>query len=103
MSLRLGLALAEYLRRQLSPDRRSFVLIEGVPASVAEGLSRAWDDALPQLSIVSSTPGLFPDHAMRDASGTQLRNRHDNHGVVLARIFRGNWCGLGLMSSYVAG
>lgn len=83
MSLRLGLALAEYLRRQLSPDRRSFVLIEGVPASVAEGLSRAWDDALPQLSIVSSTPGLFPDHAMRDASGTQLRNRHDNHGVVL--------------------
>jgi hypothetical protein len=83
VSRRLGLALAEHLRRQLSPDERSFVLIEGVPTCVAEGLSQAWDDALPQLSIVSSSPALFPNHAMRDASGTQLRNRRDNRGVVL--------------------
>lgn len=83
MSRRLGSALAEHLRRILPPGERSFVLVEGVPTSVAEGMSRAWDDALPQLSIVSSSPALFPKHAMRDVSGTRLRNRRDSRGVVL--------------------
>lgn len=83
MSCRLGSALAEYLRRELPPEERSFVLVEGVPTSVAEGMSRAWDETLPQLSVVSSSPALFPRHAMRHATGTQLRNQRDSRGVVL--------------------
>lgn len=83
MSARLGSALAEHLRRNLVPGERSFVLVEGVPATVAEGMSRVWDDALPQLAIVSAKPGLFGKHAMLNVSGTQLRNRPGTRGVVL--------------------
>lgn len=83
MSARLGAALAEHLRRHLTPGERSFVLLEGVPSSVAEGMCRAWDDALPQLAVVASQPALFGQYAMEDVSGTQLRNRPDTRGVVL--------------------
>jgi Bacterial protein of unknown function (DUF853) len=83
MSGRLGSALAEYLRRELPSGERSFVLVEGVPTTVAEGMSRGWDDSLPLLSVVSSSPALFPQHAMRNVSGTQLRNQRDTRGVVL--------------------
>jgi|KBSSwiStaDraftv2_1062776.scaffolds.fasta_scaffold01078_12 hypothetical protein len=87
MSRRLGGALAVELRERLSDNDKSFVLLEGIPTAVAEGMSRAWDDAtMPQLAIVSATPGLFGDHAMRhNVSGTQLRNRRDEgwRGVVL--------------------
>ncbi|MBA8964950.1 hypothetical protein JOJ86_006228 [Rhodococcus percolatus] len=83
MSARLGSALTEHLRRTLFTSGRSFVLVEGVPTSVAEGMSRAWDDALPQLAIVSSSPALFGKHAMLNVSGTQLRNQPETRGVVL--------------------
>ena len=83
MSYRLGCALVEYLRRHLDPTVRSFVLIEGVPISVAEGMSRSWDDTLPDLAVVSSNPTLFGRHAMRGTSGTGLRNRREGTGVVL--------------------
>lgn len=84
MSTRLGGALAEHLRRHLDPGQRNFVLIEGVPAAVADGLSSAWDDAaLPRLAIAAPDPVQFGRHALSDASGTQLRNEPGTRGVVL--------------------
>lgn len=87
MSRRLGGALAAELRNRLRDNDKSFVLLEGIPTGVAEGISRAWDDAtMPQLAIVSATPRLFGSHAMREnVSGTRLRNRTDHgwRGVVL--------------------
>jgi hypothetical protein len=85
VSTRLGSALAEYIRRRMkeSGSARGYILVEGVPASVAEGMVRAWDNSLPQLAIVSVEPQRFGDFALRDVSGTFLRNRGDTHGVVL--------------------
>ena len=87
MSARLGGALAAELRDRLRGNDKSFVLLEGIPTGVAEGMSKAWDDVtMPQLAIVSQTPALFGNHAMRQGvSGTQLRNRTDPgwRGVVL--------------------
>ena len=87
MSARLGGALAAELRERLRDNDKSFVLLEGIPTGVAEGMSKAWGDAtMPQLAIVSQTPALFGNHAMREGvSGTQLRNRTDPgwRGVVL--------------------
>lgn len=82
MNVRLGGALAEHLRRNLTPGERNFVLVEGVPVSVADGMSATWDDELPRLAIVSAVPARFGSHAMRDVSGTQLRNQSAG-GVVL--------------------
>jgi len=82
MSMRLGSALTEYLRRHLMGTRRAYVLIEGVPISVAEGMSTAWPMDLPKLAIVSASPARFGRHAMQGVSGTQLRNQSAN-GVVL--------------------
>ena len=87
MSRRLGAALAAELRERLRGNDKSFVLLEGIPTAVAEGMSRAWDDSkMPQLAVVSNTPGRFSGHAMsQGVSGTQLRNRTDEgwRGVVL--------------------
>ena len=84
MSGRLGRALAASLHDKLTPGAAAFVLVEGVPASVADGLSGAWDDeGMPRLAVVSSTPGRFGHHALTDVSGTQLRNEAGTRGVVL--------------------
>ena len=83
MSTRLGSALAEYLRLHLSQGHGNFVLIEGVPAIVAEGMSRAWDDSLPTLAVVSAEPHRFGRYALTDISATQLRNQPGTTGVVL--------------------
>lgn len=87
MSHRLGGALAAELQDRLRGNDKSFVLLEGIPTAVAEGMSRAWNDAtMPQLAVVSSTPSRFGGHAMpQGVSGTQLRNRTDpgSRGVVL--------------------
>ena len=83
MSARLGGALAEYLRRNLTPGQPNFVLIEGVPSEVAEGMSRSWDSALPKLAIVSPEPHRFGPHALTVGSATQLRNQPGTTGVVL--------------------
>jgi len=83
LSTRLGAALAEHLRRRLLPGERSFVLVEGVPASVAEGMTRAWDRSLPQLAVVSAEPAHFGSYALREVSGTRLRNQPGTRGVVL--------------------
>src|SRR6266704_2441683 len=83
MSARLGAALADHLRRHLTSGERNFVLVEGVPSIVAEGMSRAWDDSLPRLAIVSAEPRRFGDYALTDVSGTQLRNQPGSAGVVL--------------------
>jgi hypothetical protein len=85
MSSRLGSALAEYIKRGMteSGSDRVYILVEGVPASVADGMVRAWDSSLPRLAIVSVEPHRFGDYALRDVSGTYLRNRADTHGVVL--------------------
>lgn len=83
MSIRLGAALAEHLRRHLTPGERNFVLVEGVPASVAEGMSRVWDASLPRLAVVSPEPGRFGEHALTEVSGTRLRNQPGTSGVVL--------------------
>jgi hypothetical protein len=82
MSGRLGAALAEHLRVHLTRGQSNFVLVEGVAADVAEGMSRAWDDSLARLAIVSPEPGRFGHHALIDVSGTQLRNQPGS-GVVL--------------------
>lgn len=84
MSDRLGAALAEHLRRHLVPGQRNFVLVEGVPASVADGMRGAWDDdSMPRLAIASRTPQRFGRYALADISGTQLRNQPGTRGVVL--------------------
>ncbi|OMC19069.1 ATP-binding protein [Mycobacterium sp. SP-6446] len=80
MSLRLGAALAEYLRRHLVEGRPNFVLVEGVPVGVAEGMSGAWDDKLPRLAVVAPNPSRFGSHALGNQSGTHLRN---SGGVVV--------------------
>jgi hypothetical protein len=84
VSTRLGSALAEHIRRRMkeSGSDRGYILVEGVPASVAEGMARAWDNSLPQLAVVSIEPQRFGDFALQDVSGTNLRN-HADHGVVL--------------------
>lgn len=84
MSQRLGAALAAYIRRM--PGSAKFILVEGVPLSLAEGMSRNWDHQLPPLAVVSSEPGRFGSHAMVEVSGTALRNDRDDagaRGVVL--------------------
>ena len=83
MSIRLGSALAEHLRRKLANGERNFVLVEGVTSSIAEGMTRAWDDSLPRLAVVSTEPARFGNYALRQVSGTHLRNRRDSRGVVL--------------------
>src|SRR5690348_9809006 len=85
MSRRLGAALAAHIRR-LPGGAAKFVLVEGVPTSLAEGMSRSWDDQLPPLAVVSSEPGRFGPHALNDVSGTGLRNQRGEggaRGVVL--------------------
>lgn len=78
MSARLGAALAEYLRiylaRHMQAGHPAFFLVEGVSVEVALGMSRAWDQSLPRLAVHSPDPSEFGEHALRDASGTQLRN-----------------------------
>lgn len=84
MSLRLGAALAEYLRLHLKPaERNFFVLVEGVSSHVAAGMASEWDDALPRLAVVAPEPSRFGSYALTDVSGTQLRNAADSNGVVL--------------------
>lgn len=83
MSTRLGSALAEHIRRRLANDERAFILVEGVTASIAEGMARAWDGSLPQLAVVSTDPARFGKYALTQVSGTHLRNRRDTRGVVL--------------------
>jgi hypothetical protein len=83
VSGRLGAALAEYLRLHLFRGQGNFVLVEGVPANVAEGMSQAWDDSLATLAVVSPEPHRFGRHALTEVSGTQLRNQPGTAGVVL--------------------
>ena len=83
MSARLGSALAAYLREQ-TENTAAFVLVEGVPTSVAAGISSGWDDdSMPRLAVVSADPAAFGRHALVGVSGTQLRNEADDRGVVL--------------------
>jgi Bacterial protein of unknown function (DUF853) len=81
VSGRLGGALAEYIRRM--PGEARFVVVEGVPASLAEGMSRSWDDTLPPLAVVSATPARFGRHALAGFSGSGLRNRLPRGVVVV--------------------
>ena len=84
MSRRLGAALAAHIARL--PGAARFVLVEGVPVELAEGMASAWTDDLPPLSVASAEPGRFGAHALAGASGTSLRNpRTDGEarGVVL--------------------
>jgi hypothetical protein len=84
MSARLGAALVAYLCHILDAKQRSFVLLEGVPSVVADGMSQAWDDeVLPKLAIVSPEPHRFGPHALKEVSATQLRNQPGTRGVVL--------------------
>ena len=85
MSVRLGSALADYIRRRMeeSGSDSAYILVEGVPASVAEGMTRAWASTMPELAVVSAEPHRFGRYALRDVSGTYLRNRPSTHGVVL--------------------
>lgn len=83
MSLRLGAALAQYLRLNLPKDERNFVLVEGVPTLVAAGMVSEWDEALPRLAVVAPDPSRFGLYSLTDVSGTQLRNAVDSNGVVL--------------------
>ena len=83
--MRLGSALADYIRRRVeeSGSDSGYFLVEGVPASVAEGMTRAWDSTMPELAVGSAQPHRFGRYALRDVSGTYLRNRSGTHGVVL--------------------
>src|SRR5947209_1354002 len=85
MSQRLGAALAAHIRR-MSGGAAKFVLVEGVPVSLAEGMANCWSDDLPPLAVVSAEPGRFGPYALADTSGTALRNRRSEagaRGVVL--------------------
>ncbi|MGY1737023.1 helicase HerA-like domain-containing protein [Geodermatophilus sp. SYSU D00684] len=85
MSQRLGAALAAHIRR-MPGGAAKFVLVEGVPVSLAEGMAGAWGDDLPPLAVVSAEPGRFGPYALADTSGTALRNRRGEagaRGVVL--------------------
>jgi hypothetical protein len=85
MSQRLGAALAAHIRR-MPGGAAKFVLVEGVPVSLAEGMARSWGDDLPPLAVVSAEPGRFGPYALADTSGTALRNRRSEagaRGVVL--------------------
>lgn len=84
MSARLGAGLTEHIRRLRGASH--FVLVEGVPTALAEGMATEWDSTLPPLAIVSATPELFGEYALKGMSGTELRNRrgqNGEHGVVL--------------------
>ncbi|MFF5074224.1 helicase HerA-like domain-containing protein [Micromonospora olivasterospora] len=58
-----------------------FVLVEGVPTSLALGMATAWTEELPPLAVVSDSPRRFGIHALT-GSGTGLRNRYPQ-GIVL--------------------
>ncbi|WP_431893369.1 helicase HerA-like domain-containing protein [Micromonospora haikouensis] len=79
MSQRLGGALAAYIGSMSGTSK--FVLVEGVPTSLALGMAVAWNESLPPLAVVSDSPRRFGDHAL-SGSGTGLRNRYPQ-GVVL--------------------
>ena len=79
MSRRLGGALAEHIRRM--PGDSKFVLVEGVPVSLALGMADGWRDDLPPLAVVSDSPRRFGGRALA-GSGTGLRNRYPQ-GIVL--------------------
>ncbi|MEH1130139.1 helicase HerA-like domain-containing protein [Micromonospora sp. CPCC 206061] len=79
MSQRLGGALAEHIKG-IGGDSK-FVLVEGVPTSLALGMAAAWSDELPPLAVVSDSPRRFGDYAL-SGSGTGLRNRYPR-GIVL--------------------
>lgn len=83
MSLRVGAALANYLRVQLPPGQRSFVLVEGVTSRVGEGMAKEWDNSLPRLAVVGPDPSRFGTYALTDVSGTRLRNDKGARGIVL--------------------
>ncbi|MEU4594250.1 ATP-binding protein [Micromonospora aurantiaca (nom. illeg.)] len=79
MSQRLGGALAAHIRNLSGSSK--FVLVEGVPTSLALGMAAAWSEALPPLAVVSDCPRRFGAHAL-SGSGTGLRNRYPQ-GIVL--------------------
>ncbi|MEV0394164.1 ATP-binding protein [Polymorphospora rubra] len=79
MSQRLGGALAAHIRGMSGSSK--FVLVEGVPTSLALGMAAAWSEALPPLAVVSDSPRRFGAHAL-SGSGTGLRNRYPQ-GIVL--------------------
>jgi len=85
MSNRLGGALTDHIRR--IPGDSRFILVEGVPASLAEGMVRAWDDSLPPLAVASNTPARFGTHGLIEIAGTTLRNQREEgvatRGMVL--------------------
>ncbi len=86
MSGRVGAALAAHIRTLPPKGAPKFVLVEGVPVSLAEGMAGAWDDSLPPLAVVSGFPERFGAAALEGVSGTGLRNRRDGgeaRGVVL--------------------
>lgn len=68
------------------PGRARFVLVEGVPNELAEGMVSAWSPELPPLRVVSDQPARFGAHALAGASGTTMRNNREAGrplGVVL--------------------
>lgn len=76
MSRRLGAALAAHIDRL--PGTARFVLVEGVPADLAEGMAAAWGPDLPPLRVVSADPARFGPYALSGVSGTALRNSREN-------------------------
>lgn len=84
MNRRLGAALAAHIGR--IPGQARFVLVEGVPTDLAEGMAVAWTDQLPPLRVVSDQPTRFGAQALNGVSGTAMRNQRDSgraSGVVL--------------------
>jgi hypothetical protein len=82
VSGRVGEALAAYIRTLPPKDAPKFVLVEGVPLSLAEGMAAAWDDSLPPLAVVSDAPERFGAAALEGVSGTGLRNRRTGDGAT---------------------
>ena len=76
MSRRLGTALARLI--ETLPGDAKFVLIEGVDEELAGFVAEAWQNGDgPALAIASSSPARFGEYALTGASGTGLRNSHD--------------------------
>lgn len=80
MNRRVGAALAEHISRL--PGESAYVLVEGVPIEVADGMAAHWQPTMPPLAVVSQSPERFGERALVVASATGLRNRHAD-GLVL--------------------
>lgn len=81
MNLRIAKALVSHIRN--IPGASKFILMEGLPAKLAEGIAAEWPKSgFPPLLVGSDEPSRFGARALVNQSGTQLRNQNSG-GVCI--------------------